>query len=135
MKVCVIKPHYALDFSEYVKTTMPPVKNDERIFGNQYIMDETDQILGSEEILLTTASGISIDDAVKEFSGSGYGDFKLRVVEAVAEHLIPIQKKYDDLMKNKDYLESIYKNGAESSHRLAQRTLKKVYKKVGFIVD
>lgn len=58
----------ALEFSEYVKTTMPPVMNDESIFGNQYIMDHTDKILGKEEILLTTASGISIDDVVNEVS-------------------------------------------------------------------
>ena len=56
----------ALEFSEYVKTTMPPIKNDESIFGNQFIMDHLDGILGSEEILLTTASGISIDDVVRE---------------------------------------------------------------------
>ena len=58
----------ALEFSEYVKNTMPQVKNDESIFGNQYIMDHLDGILGSEEILLTTASGISIDDVVSEVS-------------------------------------------------------------------
>ncbi len=56
----------ALSFSDYVKTTMPPIKNDESIFGNQYIMNQYDEILGSEEILLTTASGISIDDVVAE---------------------------------------------------------------------
>ncbi len=61
----------ALEFSEYVKTTMPPVMNDESIFGNQYIMDDTDQILGKEDILLTTASGISIDDVVKEVARFG----------------------------------------------------------------
>ncbi len=58
----------ALEFSEYVKSTMLPIMNDESIFGNQYIMDDTDKILGSEEILLTNASGISIDDVVKEVS-------------------------------------------------------------------
>ena len=58
----------ALEFSEYVKATMPPVMNDESIFGNQYIMDHTDKILGKEEILLTIASGISIDDVVREVS-------------------------------------------------------------------
>ena len=84
--------------------------------------------------IYSSVAGISIDDAVKEFSGSGYGDFKLRVGEAVAEHLIPIQKKYDDLMKNKDYLESIYKNGAETASSVARRTINKVKKKVGFIV-
>ena len=56
----------ALEFSDYVKSTMPQIKNDESIFGNQFIMDHLDGILGSEEILLTTASGISIDDVVSE---------------------------------------------------------------------
>lgn len=63
----------ALEFSKYVKTTMQPIKNDEGIFGNQYIMDHTDTILGKEEILLTTASGISIDDVVRvvaQFDGA-----------------------------------------------------------------
>lgn len=50
----------ALDFSAYVRTTMPPVKNRENIFGEQLIMDETDNILGKEELLLTTASSIGI---------------------------------------------------------------------------
>ena len=61
----------ALEFSDYVKSTMPPVKNDASIFGEQLVMDSTDRIIGSEEILLTAASGISIDDAVKEVSRFG----------------------------------------------------------------
>lgn len=59
-------------FSEYVKTTMPPVKNREEIFGQQLLMDEGDGILGKEEILLTVASGISIDglpELVSEYGG------------------------------------------------------------------
>ncbi len=56
----------ALDFSEYVKSTMPFIKNEEEIFGEQRIMDHLDNILGYEDILLTTASGISIDDVVSE---------------------------------------------------------------------
>ncbi|MGN0569037.1 MAG: PHP domain-containing protein [Candidatus Fimenecus sp.] len=61
----------ALEFSDYVKSTMPPVKNDASIFGEQLIMDSTDRIIGNEEILLTAASGISIDDAAKEVSRFG----------------------------------------------------------------
>ncbi len=59
-------------FGEYVKTTMPPVKNREEIFGQQLLMDEGDGILGKEEILLTVASGISIDslpELVSEYGG------------------------------------------------------------------
>ena len=61
----------ALEFSDYVKSTMPPVKNDASIFGEQLIRYSTDRRVGKEEILLTAASGISIDDAVKEVSRFG----------------------------------------------------------------
>lgn len=65
----------ALSFSDYVKSTLPPVKNREKIFGNQYIMDEKDNILSSFELLLTTASGISIeslDGLMKNYGGLWY---------------------------------------------------------------
>lgn len=84
--------------------------------------------------IYSTVTGMSLEDAVKEFEGKGYGDFKLRVGEAVAEHLLPIQKKYDDYMKNKDYLESVYKKGAEAAFSVGRRTLTKVKKKVGFVL-
>ena len=65
----------AKEFSRYIKTTMPPVKNKEEIFGEQLIMDTEDGILGKEEILLTVASSVSIDelpDLVREYSGVCY---------------------------------------------------------------
>ncbi len=84
--------------------------------------------------IYSAVTGKSIDEAVGEFSGKGYGDFKAAVGEATAECLRPIQEKYNDLMKNKDYLESVYKNGAELAGKIAGRTLNKVKKKVGFVV-
>ena len=62
-------------FSRFIKTTMPPVKNKEEIFGEQLIMDTQDGILGKEEILLTLASSISIDELpglIKEYGGVCY---------------------------------------------------------------
>lgn len=62
----------AESFSDYVKTTMPPVKNREDIFGSQLIMDEADGVLGKEEILLTAAASISVDSLpglVEEYGG------------------------------------------------------------------
>lgn len=87
--------------------------------------------------LLTIYSAVTnktIGEAVEEFKGKGYGDFKTAVGEAIVEHLAPIQAKYDDLMKNKDYLESIYKKGAEAAYQVSRRTISKVKKKVGFII-
>ncbi len=62
-------------FSAFVKTTMLPIKNKEHIFGQQLIMDTEDGILGKEEILLTTASSISIDSLpalMEEYGGVFY---------------------------------------------------------------
>ncbi len=55
----------AESFSEYVLSTVPEINNRPQIFGDQLIMDSGDGILGIQELLLTTASGISIERAVE----------------------------------------------------------------------
>lgn len=71
--VCLFDDIYKAEaFGDFVRTTMPPVKNREEIFGQQLLMDDADGILGKEEILLTTASSIGIDslpEIVKEYGG------------------------------------------------------------------
>lgn len=65
----------ALSFSEYVKSTMPPIKNKPSVFGEQLICDENDIVVGQEETLLVTASGISTERVVKkvaEYNGICY---------------------------------------------------------------
>lgn len=65
----------ALNFSEYVKSTMPPIKNKPSVFGEQLICDENDNVTGQEEALLVTASGISTEKVVKkvaEYNGICY---------------------------------------------------------------
>ena len=65
----------ALKFSDYVKSTMPPIKNKPSVFGEQLICDENDNVIGQEDILLVTASGISTEKAVKkvaEYNGICY---------------------------------------------------------------
>lgn len=52
-------------FSDYVLSTVPPVKNRPEIFGDQLMMNGGDGIVGTQELLLTTASGISIENAVE----------------------------------------------------------------------
>ena len=84
--------------------------------------------------IYSVITGKSTPEIEAEFDGKGYGDFKLAVGQAVADTLAPIQAKYNDLLKNKDYLENIYKNGAELAGKIAYRTLSKVSKKVGFII-
>ncbi len=75
------------------------------------------------------------EEVAKSFDGQGYGAFKGAVADAVVEAIRPIREEYDRIIKDKAYLQDIYTKGADSAHRIANRTLKKVYKKVGFIVD
>ena len=78
-------------------------------------------------------SNDNIDTILKRYDGLGYGKFKDDLAEVVVEGLSPIQDKYKDLVSNKDYLEKVYKEGAERAEYMAMKTLRKVYKKVGFI--
>ena len=75
----------------------------------------------------------NIEDIVSRYEGQGYGKLKEDLAEVVVEGLSPIQEKFNDFMNNKDYLEKIYKEGAEKAEYQAMKTLRKAYKKVGFI--
>ena len=79
------------------------------------------------------ATGKTLAEAEAEFADQGYGVFKPAVGEAVVELLRPIREEAQHLLGDKAYLESIYKSGAERASYLANKTLRKVYKKVGFV--
>lgn len=131
-------------------------KSDENPNGFVTILDETDVIIrkfkravtdsdtvvryaeGKDGInnLMTIYSiitGKTLEEVEREFDGKGYGDFKLAVGEAVSDHLKPVRDEHKRLLADKAYLQSIYAAGAEKAGRIAQRTLSKVYRKVGFV--
>lgn len=83
--------------------------------------------------ILSVIKGKTIEEIEKEYEGQGYAQFKKDVGEAIVEELEPIQKKVKDLTTNKEYLESIYKKGAEKASYVANKTLRKMQKKIGFI--
>ncbi len=83
--------------------------------------------------IYSIATGKSFEEITNEFAGRGYGDFKVAVGESVVELLRPIREKTEDLLKNKDYLMEICKNNAARASSIAERTMTKVRKKVGFI--
>lgn len=75
----------------------------------------------------------TVEETECEFESKGYGDFKNAVAEAVIEHLRPVRERYEDLKKNKDYIEKIYSEGAYNASRIAQKTLSKVQRRVGYV--
>ena len=83
--------------------------------------------------IYAAVTGKSFEEIENEFAGCGYGKFKPVVGEAVVEHLRPIREEATRLMKDKAYLESVYRDGAQKASYVAEKTLRKVYKKVGFV--
>ena len=83
--------------------------------------------------IYASVTGKSFAEIETEFDGKGYGVFKPTVGEAVIETLRPIREETERLLADKAYLESVYRSGAEKAEYVANKTLRKVYKKVGFV--
>ena len=83
--------------------------------------------------IYSSVTGRSFDEITSEFAGKGYGDFKLAVGEAVADHLEPVRTESDRLIQDKAYLKKCYTEGAEKALRYSQRIVSKAYHKVGFV--
>jgi len=94
-----------------------------------------DEQLGLKNLLdlYSIFSNEDIPSIVERYEGEGYGKFKNDLAEVVVEGLSPIRERYEELIKDKDYLEKVYKAGAEKAEYQAMKTLRKVYKQVGFI--
>lgn len=75
----------------------------------------------------------SPDQVVNQFSSLGYGALKEAVAEVVIEGLNPVQEKFNEIRSDKEGLEKVYRQGAERAQYMANKTLRKVNKKVGFI--
>ena len=83
--------------------------------------------------IYSVATGRDFDAIEREFAGQGYGNFTQAVGESVVELLRPIREETDRLLADKAYLESVYRAGAERASYVANKTLFKVYKKIGFL--
>ena len=76
---------------------------------------------------------MTVDEIVRRFEGENYGSFKEELGGLIYESLKPVQERYRDLMADKSVLENYYRQGAEKASYVAEKTLRKVYRKVGFL--
>lgn len=101
--------------------------------GSEIKYDESRPGISNLMSLYYIATGKNYQAIEEEFSGAGYGDFKIAVAEAVAELIAPIRDKYFSVRKDEKALKEILTYGAEKASIQARKTLRKVYKKVGFV--
>ena len=83
--------------------------------------------------IYSTMSGREVADIEESLKGEGYGRLKKEVADAVISVLEPVQARYDELITDKSYLQSVLKSGADAAQKRAYKTLGKVYRKAGFV--
>lgn len=80
--------------------------------------------------LTTNKSTIEIE---KEFEGKGYKEFKEALSEALINFLTPFQKKQKAILKDKNYIQKVLKDGKERAQSIAQKTMVEVKNKIGLV--
>ena len=86
--------------------------------------------------LLTIYQAISNDsrEAIEQdFADKGYGDLKKAVAESVVSTLEPLQARYNELMNEAGYLDSVLKLGREKASAVAEQTLKLAKDRMGIL--
>ena len=83
--------------------------------------------------IYSSVTGKSFPEIEKEFEGKGYGVFKPAVGEAVIETLRPVREEAERMLADKAYLQQVYTEGAQKASNIARKTLRKVYKRIGFV--
>jgi tryptophanyl-tRNA synthetase len=81
--------------------------------------------------IIAVTRGTSEDEIEREFEGSGYGDFKGAVADAVVDYLAPVRERYEDLRPDESALEQALTSGAEKAREIASGTLAEVRSAIG----
>jgi tryptophanyl-tRNA synthetase len=77
-------------------------------------------------------SGKSKEEVAAECQDMGWGQFKPLLTETTIAALKPIQEKYDEIMGDQGYLESVLRDGREKASAIANQTLNKAKKALGY---
>jgi len=83
--------------------------------------------------IFSVFAGISIPEVEKQFEGQGYGNFKKELAEVVIAKLEPIQQHYKEIVDSSE-LDDILRDGAERAAEVANETLLKAKRNMGFLV-
>jgi tryptophanyl-tRNA synthetase len=84
--------------------------------------------------IMTVATGEPAEAIEARYDGSGYGQFKQDVAEAVVEVLGPIQERYSELRADEGELKRLLAVGAEKARATAEPTLRAMYDRMGFVL-
>ena len=75
---------------------------------------------------------LSLEDAIKEFSGKNFSEFKQILSNILVEKISPISSEIKKLVKDQTYLDKILSMGSEKAKDIANKKVKKIHEIVGF---
>jgi tryptophanyl-tRNA synthetase len=81
----------------------------------------------------SAVGGVAIDALVEGYAGRGYGELKKETAEAVVEFVSPIKARVDELMSDRSELEALLAAGAQRAREVADKTVLRVYDRLGFV--
>jgi tryptophanyl-tRNA synthetase len=76
-------------------------------------------------------SGQSQEQITDHFSGRGYGDLKRELADLVVASCEPIRTRYQELVEDRGYVQSLLRSGADQVRPTAQKMVAKVKDRVG----
>jgi tryptophanyl-tRNA synthetase len=83
--------------------------------------------------ILAVAAGEEPEAIESRYDGSGYGQFKSDVAEAVVEVVVPIQQRYSALRADAAELHRLLAQGAGKAREESAPTLAAMYERMGFV--
>lgn len=86
--------------------------------------------------LLTIQSVLAnepIEDIVKRYEGKGYGELKKEIGQTVYDFLTDLQAKYKKIIES-NVIDQILEEGSKKASYVANKKIRKVYKKIGFTI-
>jgi tryptophanyl-tRNA synthetase len=83
--------------------------------------------------IYSVATGETPEQIESRYDGSGYGQFKTDVGEAVVELVVPIQERYRALRADEDELRRLLAHGAEKARAVSAPVLDEIYTRMGFV--
>lgn len=80
-------------------------------------------------------SGKSKEEVLSEVGNMQWGTFKPFLAEAIIAYLEPLQVRYYELLKDKSYLHSVLREGAMGANQVADETLGRSQRVMGFMTS
>jgi tryptophanyl-tRNA synthetase len=119
---------YILDEPETMQKKVMSAVTDS---GSEVVRSEDKPGISNLIEILSVLRGTSAEDVERDFAGSGYGDFKAAVADAVVDELRPIREPYERLSKDQAELETMLEAGAEKARAIASDTVAEVRDAMG----